>query len=684
MRKIRASVVLTVCAVGLAAAAVAGAEEAAVPVTKLTAFSSGVAYFEHNGEVRGDAKVLLKFKADQINDILKSLVVMDLGGGEVTGVSYGSRDPLSRALKSFGVDLSGEPTLAALLKQVRGSEVILSAPEQIKGKILGVETRTKRIPDGNIVLQEQVLNLLTADGIKAISLDSVSRIALTDKKLNEELNKALALMVESRDSNRKPVQLSFTGRGQRAVRIGYIAEAPVWKTSYRLVLGGENEDQANMQGWAIVENTSDFDWENVALTLVSGRPISFVQDLYTPLYVPRPVVQPEMYASLRPQEYDEGLAAQRERLAEVRGAARAEKALRALAPAAKPAAALAYAGRRDAAVDLQALRRGVQSVAAAKEVGELFSYAIKSPVTLPRRKSAMLPIVNQAVQARKVSIYNASVLAQHPLNGVWLTNDTDLSLMSGPMTVFDEGTYAGDARIGNLSPKDKRLLSYAIDLKVRVDSSATSSNKITAARIDRGTLHYTRKYTYSQKYDIKNKADKDRLIVVEHPRSLPRRLIKPAEPAEKTESVYRFEVKVPAGKTEPFAVLEEHVRAEAMAILPTDVGQLQWYASNREVPQDVRKALTTALAMKKKISDLESHLGRLTSELQTIERGQDRLRRNIQTVGKDTELGRRYLKKLSQEEDRIDELNTQIQDLRKQVEQEKKKLSDYLGDLRVG
>src|SRR5205814_7408886 len=98
------------------------------------------------------------------------------------------------------------------------------------------------------------------------------------------------------------------------VRIGYVVETPIWKTSYRLVLPGEgadaagNKDKPKLLGWAIVENQTDNDWSNVQLSLVSGRPISFIQDLYRPLYVPRPVVQPELYASLRPQTYDAGMA----------------------------------------------------------------------------------------------------------------------------------------------------------------------------------------------------------------------------------------------------------------------------------------------------------------------------------------------------------------------------------------
>jgi hypothetical protein len=314
----------------------------------------------------------------------------------------------------------------------------------------------------------------------------------------------------------------------------------------------------------------------------------------------------------------------------------------------------------------------------------MFLYRIKAPVSLQRRKSAILPIVNQAAKARKVSIYNASVLAKHPLNGVWLINNTGLSLLAGPVTVFDEGTYAGDAQINDLSPDDKRLLSYAIDLKMTVDSSDSSSQKIISARIDRGTLHCSRRSEFVRKYVIKNKDDKERTVVIEHPRVQPRKLLKPAEAAETTPALYRFETKVPADKTETFEVVEEHVAGEVLAILPANVGQLEWYATSGEIAKEVRDALAKAVAMKKQVTDLESRLNQLVAQKDAIERGQERLRQNIATVGKESELGRRYLKTLSDQEDQIEALQKQIEDLRKQIEGEKKKLSDYLGDLKVG
>ncbi len=301
------------------------AAEVNLPVTRVTCFNSGVACYEHNGTVDGNAEILLKFKTSQMNDILKSLVLLDLSGSGTASVSYASQEPLARALKSFSVDISGNPSLGALLDQVRGAEVTLTAPDKVTGKILGVEKHKQNILPADVLVEKEYLNIMTGEGIRSIPLESVSAIHLNDPKLNEELSKALALLVDSRDTDRKSVQVDFEGKGERPVRIAYVTEAPIWKTSYRLVLGDKPESQAEahkaaasrLQGWAILENTSDFDWDNVDLTLVAGRPISFVQDLYTPLYVPRPEVKPELYTSLKPQMYEEGMSEQARNLAEL-------------------------------------------------------------------------------------------------------------------------------------------------------------------------------------------------------------------------------------------------------------------------------------------------------------------------------------------------------------------------------
>src|SRR5215468_11130686 len=287
------------------------AKAASLPVSHVILYSSGVGYFQRSGKVEGDARVDLAFPVQDVNDLLKSLVVRDLGGGQVTTVAYDSHDPVEKTLQSFAINLNGNPSFAAILDQARGEKVEVSLqqsaaaqPGTLTGAILGTETQ-KQPAGKDAVADVQVLNLWCAEGLRAVKLSDVQRVRFLNPVLEGEVRKALEALAQGHDAQKKGVSLSFSGKGEREVRVGYVVEAPVWKTSYRLVLN--KDGKPFLQGWAIVENPSDEDWQHVGMALVSGRPISFRMDLYDPLYAPRPLVEPELFASLRPQTYEGNL-----------------------------------------------------------------------------------------------------------------------------------------------------------------------------------------------------------------------------------------------------------------------------------------------------------------------------------------------------------------------------------------
>ena len=679
--------------------------QAEVPVSRVILFSSGVGYFEHAGAVDGNASARLMFKTEQINDVLKSMIVNDLDGGTVQRIGYGSKEPLERALKSFGVDLSGDPSLYTLLHQLRGAEIIVSGSEKVTGKVYDVEFRTKVHEPGSIQEREDLLDLFVPGvGLKQIPLAGIQSFKLTDEKLDGELNKALGLMVASRDKDRKPVDILFAGKGKRNVRIGYIIETPVWKTSYRLSLSGE---KPQLQGWAIVDNITDSDWAGVKLTLMSGRPMSFVQDLYTPLYVPRPVVVPELYGSLVPKVYDEGVVAD-DKVAKLAAEPPAPAAVMAGGPMGAPsrpsadyrardqankrdgkvreqAESLSYAALKEVNDSAISLNGGtVQSLAAAGKVGELFKYDITEPVTLARRGSAMLPVINGEIKAEKVSIYNQQVLAKNPLNGAYLTNDTKLTLMAGPITVLDDNAYAGDARMDNMAPDEKRLISYAVDLNVTVDPSVNTSSAIAAVKIVRGVLNVTRKHTFTQEYTIHNKVTAAKAMIIEQPFvGDGRKLIEPKDVEEKTAAIYRFRVPVKAETTGKFKVVEERSDLEQMAILTTGTDYFAGFQSSNEIPKNVKDALLKAAGLKNDLAQLQAKMATLQQQQANLKGDQARLRENVKTFGAQSPEGKQFAQKLMDSEAQIDKLDGQIKELLGQAQAKQKELEDYLNTLNV-
>ena len=497
---------LTASANLAAQAATAVAQKTDVPVQSVMLFSSGVGFFEHAGTVRGNSATELRFKTTQINDILKSLVLQDQDGGRVTAITYPSQDPVAKTLRSFQVDITSNPSLASLLNQLRGARVsVQSRAEHITGSVLGVETRTVTNAN-NKTIETPVLNLLTGATIRAVELPSITSLSLEDPRLQDELTKALGALSQARDKDKKPVTISFNGVGERRVRIGYVVETPIWKTSYRLLL---DDKTSRLQGWAIVENQTESDWNDVSLSLVSGRPMSFMVDLYQPLYLTRPTVTQELFAGLRPRVYDAGIDAMADTIAMSSGvgaggrgraddfAGRGVQGGTSVGPGngplpTPPASLMQYraAGNREI-IQLQDQpynETSVQSTTTASRMGELFQYSVGN-VTLARQKSAMLPIITDTVSIDRLSIFNAGVLARNPLNGVRIRNTTGKHLLQGPVTVLDQNRYAGDAQINNVPPGQQRLLSYGIDLDMVVDDSKSStSSNIVSGRIVKGVL----------------------------------------------------------------------------------------------------------------------------------------------------------------------------------------------------
>ena len=536
----------------MARPAVAGAADlpnAELPVTRIVLFNSGVGFFEHNGKVDGDRRVELKFRTDDVNDLLKSMVLQDLGGGQVSVVTYDSREPMAHTLKTFTIDLTESPTLADLLQQVRGERIQIEAPQSLEGVIVGVESRT--VIDHDTQVDKSFLDLKTDNGLRCLPMDSIVQYRLTSKKLNAELDEALALLAAARAMDKKTVNIEFRGQGQREVRVGYIQESPVWKTSYRLVLNGEKPPFC-LQGWAIVENTGDEDWNQVQLSLVSGRPISFIMDLYQPLFVARPTVVPAEMTGLIPRTHDQDLV-EREAAVGVAPAMRpaagsvvdlvvavvdsAVADLVAEAPGASASDAALEAAKKPAPAPLDP-SQGVATAADSGALGELFRYNIKEPVTLARHKSAMLPIINAQVQGKKVSIYNAQVQAKHPANGFQLTNSTNLHISQGPIAMFDGGEFAGDARIEDVAPGAKRLISYAIDLDVEVAPDLNDRpDELLAVRIAKGILKIEHKKTRRHTYAIKNSSAERKTVLVELPIDPAWELVTAKQPAEKTRAL---------------------------------------------------------------------------------------------------------------------------------------------------
>ncbi|QDU18709.1 DUF4139 domain-containing protein [Urbifossiella limnaea] len=714
----------------LAAAALADARQdlrpaVTLPISRVVLFNSVVSYLSRSGEVDGDARVDLTFQEADINDLIKSMVLEDFGGGRVAAVSYDSREPIARTLASFSINLNGDTTFAGILRQARGERVEVTTtptaqnqPGKVTGSIVGVEPQAG--PNGVPV---SVLNLWCAEGLRAIKLTEVQQLRFLNPVIESEFRRALEVLALNHDAAKKAVSLHFAGDGKRRVQVGYVVEAPIWKTSYRLVLDAEGKGgKPYLQGWAVVENPTDEDWSGVRMALISGRPISFKMDLYNPLYVPRPTVEPELFASLRPPTYDGGFA-RRDRVTDLtikdigfdphqaappdieREAEKSfagvvvESAKRAKADPGRPGeskaaevlrksvtAATAGDGSRQLGREL-ATRLGtaaVGSAATAGKLGDFFQYAIDHPVSLARQKSALLPIVGKEVEGTRVSIYNPAVQPKHPLLGLRFKNTSGMHLSQGPITVFEGSTYAGDTRVLDVQPGEERLVSYAIDLGTEVDpQSGPGSARITSVKAVKGIVTTVTKVREEKKYRVANRSQTDRTLVIEHANRTNQqfKLVETAAPVEDTKEVYRFQVAVKAGEEKTFPVTEERDVSTQVALSNNPDGQIRFFLSLNEATPALKQKLAEAMKLKAAWDGQLRDLTQVKADLARVGTDQDRIRKNLAATPREAEVYQTYLTRLATQEREIDGLTAREKTLMAAEFTSRKTFEDFLANL---
>ena len=684
-----------------------------LPLTRVVLFNSGVGYFSRSGEIEGDARVDLAFQDNDVNDLLKSMVLEDFGNGRIAAVSYDSREPIGRTLSSFAINLNGNPTFSGILAQARGERIEVTTqpnaanqPGKLTGAIVGIETQ--RV---NATTEVEVLNMWCAEGLRSVKLSEVQQLRFSNPLIETEFRRALEVLAMNHDSQKKAVSLHFAGDGKRKVQVGYVVEAPIWKTSYRLILDAENKGKPYLQGWAIVENPTDEDWSGVKMALVSGRPISFKMDLYNPLFVTRPTVEPELFASLRPPTYDGGFNGRKDAVAlgfkdledridkkgglgERRGY-KQDEALKKLDDTTPESASLARSLRandpqarfaKETAKEMaQQLATGaVGSAATGGQLGDFFQYAIDHPVSLARQKSAMLPIVGKEVQGTRVSIYNPSVQPKHPLLGLRFKNTSGLHLSQGPITVFEGSTYAGDTRVLDVQPNEERLVSYAIDLGTEVDpQNGPGTSKITSVKAVKGLVTTITKVRQEKKYRIANRSQQDRVLVIEHPNRTNQqfKLVETDKPVEDTKDVYRFQTSVKAGEEKSFPVTEERDLATTIALSNSPDDQIRYFISLNEATPALKEKLSEALKLKGFWDNQRRELTQVVADLNRLNLDQDRIRKNLANTPKEAEVYQTYLKKLSDQEKEIDGLTAKQKKLMNDEFTAKKGFDDYLANL---
>ncbi len=277
-----------------------------LPVKHVVLYKNGVGYFEHIGRVHGNQEVNIDFTTAQLNDVIKSLTVVDFGDGRIAGVRYNSTAPLEERLRALRLPLGQHATRAALLEALRGARVELRSGSSIAvGRLLGIERVTKPASKGEPAIEVAEASLISDGGeLRTFELTSATGVRLLERDLASDIGDYLNLIGSTRERDIRRMTISTVGSSDRDFLVSYISEVPVWKSTYRILMPSKPDEKALLQGWAIVDNTVGEDWKDIELSLVAGAPQSFVQQISQPYYIRRPEVSLPQTARLSPQTHE--------------------------------------------------------------------------------------------------------------------------------------------------------------------------------------------------------------------------------------------------------------------------------------------------------------------------------------------------------------------------------------------
>jgi hypothetical protein len=775
-----------------------------LPVKRVVLYKNGVGYFEHVGRVKDKQDVTIPFTSGQLNDVLKSLTVLDLDGGHITGVAYGSSAPVERQLGDLHLPTGDHTSLADFLGGLRGARLeIKNAGSVTNGRLLSVERKTRI--SGGTTLEVDYLSLITDGGeLRTTEVSPGFSVRLLDKDLAVKVGRLLDIVSSGREADVRSMVISTDGTGARSLFVSYISEVPVWKSTYRIVLSSKTGKKPLLQGWAIVDNTVGQDWDNVQLSLVAGAPQSFVQNLSQPYYARRPVVGLPENVAVSPQTHESTLilggGVLSGRVLDQSGGVIVNAVVRAFDVSGTPegeartdadgiyefqtlpegpvrlevdaqgfqhtivtgvAGSTARPGRQDMNMalgsptqtvtvnaDMPLMQTSVSSfaltansrsagtggalgngtalgsnrqvtgggigsgsgsgigpgsgggvgggvyrvgggtyqvAAVAQELGDLFEYKLKDQITIPKNRSALVPIVQSEIAAEKVSIWNDRVGVPRPQNALWLTNTSGNTLDGGSFSVMEEDTFAGEGIFEPIRPGEKRLVSYALDLALNASSKNSSeTQRVTRVTVSRGVMRHTSEVREKKTYTFRNEDTSPRSVIVEHPVRRGYELRGNLHAEETTADWMRFRLHVEPKQTASLVVEEARPVETTYQLSNINTEQVDLFVHQQSIDKTVEEALRKVLAQKSAIGDLDDQKEARDNETTKIYDDQQRLRENMKALKGTAEeklLLQRYTQQLNEQETRLEVLRKEIAQLEQRSDAAQEALDKTIAEL---
>lgn len=685
--------------------------KASLPIRRVALYKNGVGLFEHAGQVNGNSQVTIDFTTAQLNDVLQSLTAIDLGGGRIAGAGYNSTTPMDEQLRTLPLALDGNATSTAFYNAIRGAKVeVTGAGLPITGRILSTESRTesasKTDENEEGKAERQYLTVISdAGAVHTFPLNSKVSVRVLDPVLHGDVNHYLQILADNHQQGLRHLTLADNGTGTRDVRVSYISEVPVWKSTYRILFDNRStsgQKQATVQGWAVVDNTVGADWTNVQLSLVAGEPQSFIQPIAQPFYTRRPELDLPEQAQLTPQTHESGMDAQSPSpmlamkarslgmgagggigsgsgngLGAGSGGGTAGGSYHVGSGYIAPPPPISYEDSATASIAPQTTTSGYD---------DFFEYKLTEPVTILKNQSALVPILQTKLDVDPVTLY--SVQDNTARRAFWLRNTSNLTLDRGSFTVLESGSFTGQGLVDPIHPGERRLLTYAADTAVRVtrDGGDRDTRKLTQITVSRGILTERRREVREAEYLVHNSASETRTVIVEVPRLQGWDLDSDPKPEETTKDLYRFHVEAKAGETVRLHVGQRHTMSTKYALVTSSQQQLEMLFKQQGDDPTLRNTLQPVVEARRRLDDLDARILVNTNETNRILNDQDRLRKNLEALKGSTEeraLARRYTTELNTQEDRIAALRQEATALATEREAARKEAADKVEALNI-
>jgi len=650
-----------------------------LPVKRMVLYKHGVGFIERGGACEGGV-VKLSFKRDEMDDILKSLSVFVKGKGQVTGVSYETADDISKLLAEKAINVPDREAMVGLLRALRGYRVKLwLSGELAEGKVLGTEEEGSTNPEGTVLSRKSSVVLQSEDEkIRAFDIPGIQGIQVEDAEARDDLKFFLDAVTSERKKNMKGVTIFVDGE-RPELSLSYITQMPSWRVSYRLAYF---KDKTILQGWGIIDNRLDEDLKDVSLSLVAGKPISFIYDIYTPRLIQRPIVREEVRTVSAPVELEAGEEKLAQEEAEMAGMDRESMAevddfggggaqlKRAMMPS-RPRSMMAMAAPSMAPPPpaSEAIMDSTRVQTKSVEMGEFFRYDIENPVTVKRGQSAMVPILQGPIECRKEHVYNSQKMPRNPVVTMRLKNGTGLVLERGPIVVLDEGTYVGEAILPYTTAGSENHIAYSVDLGVVVTEHQESESHMRSILIKQRYLQKEYLEYLKTEYTVENKKNEKVLLVIEHPRR-DYELAETPEPTEKTESFLCWALELKPKSQTKFNVKEVKTVWYSEGIREMGTETLRGYLNSKHIDKTAYSKIAEIIELQRRIFTLQQDIGRLSEEANSMVQEQDRLRKNLGALGpsqQEAAMRGKYVNKLEAQEKRLDEIKATVEKLHAEI-----------------